>query len=968
LRLVLQAVAKATPERVPWFRRFWSTLKTTPTDRLSHHVESWIKDWNKTNPARARKAYPGYTKALHWCSEHLIRFIFLLLAAAIGIAALEYAEVIVLPGLTQPGVSGSATEQLARIEAIWTVQTTLAALVYPIVLAFVALLFQRRHLANAGLQAYLVETGAIVAGMSSVSLVLAMGIGYLLIVLLGDDLVKPLLIISAPWLVMNLALTAHFLLQTLRHLNDDNRLLAYERYTVHVAIKREIRRYLPVHMLWHAQDSGLLPGRSSSDDFFLEPDEVKKTDPRIDLVRFEEEGTPCVHKRTRRLRHVRDVRLRTMRWGLRLWLRRVRTQAIRGQGSTAARQLWLQSRRGIYLGLRRCWHRAAKDTTWERWSVPRRTLRRRQYDPQRKPLVIEHDPIPVLALGSYPGDSISGRRALFRVRHAVEPGWLARHLLAESFVLGPLPEPDSGYVATDLLRELMQDLIDQTPVGTEEAIRKSLRRVTHLHSAALDAGAFVDETGAKQNAAIVVNPTGFPGRSPSRDWVNTYNDWLEAAVTHMGENANGFRQASLLTQMMIRDIEAEPLRIAADLLQIHRNLFFYLRKWKQKRIRKRSEYLSGSSRAAGLSEHDSWLYDRALTQATGTWQESRHLRKNSPSASDTTEQWRTASVRARFIRKHLELTAELIIDSLSDTDTEAAESLTEAFLAWPQAADYRLGNHLGARHSLPFTLSAANLDESWAAIKSLAGATSVNLAAQEIKDLCGELLLKYWFDLRFVLTLLLMRRVDARHPEDSSLGIVLSLLRGPAEDWRGIDGTRGFYDPERVLLRLIRIIYVRFAYKKRLDKTCDHALRWNATPDQGYPDFSNGYTDLSALKRPLMTLLYALAPKSRFNPKLFDRWLVKPNCVFDAQMNSGVGDARFLKEAWQRALKDGGEPLQRDAAMVCKIRHSLDLPEKNPNAKRWVQDAIDWMDELPKRLSWAELEIVKDADGFDDDQ
>jgi len=41
----------------------WRVLRT-PTDRLSYRVERWIKDWNRTNPARYKRAYPSLTLLL----------------------------------------------------------------------------------------------------------------------------------------------------------------------------------------------------------------------------------------------------------------------------------------------------------------------------------------------------------------------------------------------------------------------------------------------------------------------------------------------------------------------------------------------------------------------------------------------------------------------------------------------------------------------------------------------------------------------------------------------------------------------------------------------------------------------------------------------------------------------------------------------------------------------------------------
>jgi hypothetical protein len=52
----------------------------------------------------------------------------------------------------------------------WSVQSTLVALVYPIVLAFIALMLQRKANSTVSLRVYVLDSGVIPAGASSVGL------------------------------------------------------------------------------------------------------------------------------------------------------------------------------------------------------------------------------------------------------------------------------------------------------------------------------------------------------------------------------------------------------------------------------------------------------------------------------------------------------------------------------------------------------------------------------------------------------------------------------------------------------------------------------------------------------------------------------------------------------------------------------------------------------------------------------
>lgn len=77
--------------------------------------------------------------------------------------------------LTIPVYDWTNAEFAAYIGTLWSVQATIAALAYPIVIAFVAVLLQRRAAAKLSLQLYLRESAALTAGISSIALVATNG-------------------------------------------------------------------------------------------------------------------------------------------------------------------------------------------------------------------------------------------------------------------------------------------------------------------------------------------------------------------------------------------------------------------------------------------------------------------------------------------------------------------------------------------------------------------------------------------------------------------------------------------------------------------------------------------------------------------------------------------------------------------------------------------------------------------------
>jgi hypothetical protein len=414
-------------------------------------------------------------------------------------------------------------------------------------------------------------------------------------------------------------------------------LVSFERYAVHIALPREIRGYLRVHILQQGQKLGLLPGQSSYLAFELGNTVEPDPGPKINLLRFGD-GEECVPIHLRRRRQIVDVRLRLLRWGLDLWLAR-------------SRKSW-------------------EETKLEEGDTAE----------------------PVLGFRIAPGDVLMGARTLFRVKNAPGPAGLSRILLRWAFLFGPPPEPGRSYPTRELLRELIDDLVAATESGSYEAIRERLLAVSHVHAALLDAGRFVADDGSKANAALVVDPAGFGQTSSGSSWVSEYSRWLEESVGQIGSNSHAFVQASHLTGRMLRDLEPDPLRIPIELLRIHRALFFYLGKWWTRRVDEQGDVVHDASREAKLRPPFAGLYQRALQGAIGGW-EQIDIRAKDSRVGTREEAWATESRKARFVRKHLEETCELLVEAVSRGDLQAARIFADSFLTWPNRTGHRYNLH-----------------------------------------------------------------------------------------------------------------------------------------------------------------------------------------------------------------------------------------------------------------------------------
>lgn len=126
----------------------------------------------------------------------------------------------------------------------WGVQATLVALVYPIVFSFVAVLIQRKASAKVMLRVYMLESGVLPAGLSSLLLTGVMTVEYFLLPYLASAWLTFMLFFNGTWLLANIALAGYFLTKTSRFLQDEAGHLALTRLAVGRVLRDEVENSL----------------------------------------------------------------------------------------------------------------------------------------------------------------------------------------------------------------------------------------------------------------------------------------------------------------------------------------------------------------------------------------------------------------------------------------------------------------------------------------------------------------------------------------------------------------------------------------------------------------------------------------------------------------------------------------------------------------------------------------------------
>ena len=206
-------------------------------------------------------------------------------------------------------------DRAAYFSALWSIQTGLVALLYPIVIAFVTLLLSRQQSTSAALPIYLHDSAAQFSGSSALALVVQMGVQYIWIPYVNDTTLMNWILVDAIWFLINAALTLYFLARTYQFVKPARRFDVTKRYLVNVSWPREAHRHLASHFWQAAVGEGLLPGPAF---------DAKTATPSVMLGVA---GIDSKHRLNRSFPHARqlaDIRFRLLGWAIKSWLRRAR--------------------------------------------------------------------------------------------------------------------------------------------------------------------------------------------------------------------------------------------------------------------------------------------------------------------------------------------------------------------------------------------------------------------------------------------------------------------------------------------------------------------------------------------------------------------------------------------------------------------------------------------------------------------
>ncbi len=466
--------------------------------------------WFAENVHRRRLSLSRVERELLFAGEHPLRFAFSLFALQVLLLVLVSK---LPPEWFAPAwlFDWKVAEQLSHFSTVWTIQATLAALVYPIVISFVAVYLQRRPAAEAFVHLFMLDSGALAAGLSSLALVVVMGVQYLMLSTWGAEALPGWAMIDTAWFVLNAALTTFFLFRTVEFLRPEVQASVIQRYTVNVALPRDVQRLNTFQVLAGSIAKGWFPVPSYGDE--KAPDGQRLLIGRYGFREGDVQGEIPLQARVRLV----DVRLWLVRLVVGTWYRKALTRSRPEKNKSFG-----------------------DDKSW-----------------------------PLLTLPMTPGTTYEGAFPLARVADGPALSGWQRQLLRLSVVLRRTSRERYGIRVDAILDELAADARSTAGKSDNEGFERAYSALIELHELLLAACLDKTESGEAGSWALLPDTEKFFSRALHESWSEAYRGVFQSAIEGMVRDPRPLQRLCYLLQHLDGDeLRASPVEIREDLLQL----------------------------------------------------------------------------------------------------------------------------------------------------------------------------------------------------------------------------------------------------------------------------------------------------------------------------------------------------------------------------------------------------------------
>ncbi|WP_458368387.1 hypothetical protein [Pseudomonas mandelii] len=854
------------------------------------------KKWKNFNHHRSQLSPSYLGKQLQFAGEHPVRFsvsLFVLIGCVWILAQILPSE-----WIAPDWSKWQAAEQLTYFSTLWTVQATLAALVYPIVIAFVTVFLQRRPAAEAFVHLYILDSGALAAGLSSLALVLVMAAQYLLIPFYGAQSLPIWVALDGAWFLLNAALTTYFLFRTVEFLRPEVQQQVIQRYAVSVALPRDVKRLNLFQVLEQAQREGWIPAPRLYEG-------PRPEGPTVLLGRFgmsdgESQSTYRVPAPIRLI----NVRLILLRIVVATWMHSARK--------------WPQST--------------------NKYPFSRRDN-------------------PFLTIPMMPGSVYHESFSLATVESGPPLAWWQRRLLRFAYVFRPTSRERFGIQVKSILVELETDAKLAASEADVEAFERAYDSLVGIHELLIGASITINDDGTIGSWALLPDVQHVFGRRLHQRWTESYRSIFSAAIDSIPQNTRPLRRLCHLVQHLAgADLNSSPVEIRENLLELPPLMMHLLGEWWAKKVEEQGTMEHGHSQRAVLRPPLFRVYEEVISTFAGGWESARTTLCKVPDSSKDFE-WSMVGTFARLNTTHIDETARMLLATVARGDRTGAEWMADVLSKWWGTFDYEQ-EPIGLLGKTTYT----TLDDvylEWDILAAQLDITDqvINWSGGKVKTIQRGLLIavvkNYWTDIQILVVELLLASAQSHLPlnpkESLALEIASGMLMG--KQWR--DGGRrdnplaaltGSDYMEAIFRQYAANGRLRSGYAGRLSHFIERIKREEGpemVSSRVYSGF--GADDLDSLQRQQLLLIAVMSDSDSQIPESLKRQVG----VWLSSRYSSIEILRQKIKDWLKHL-DGDPEISQQVlpALLLLMNKSVDVTACIANVRR----SIESLDEIVETM------------------
>ena len=600
-------------------------------------------------------------------------------------------------------------------------QAALVALIYPLVIALVGVLFEARTTTGGRLNVFLSETEAVASGGSALLLCAVIAFQLPLSAQLPVRMVAVATLLNTAWLVLNVWGTGFFVVRAFDFIRPQTRTDLVRRYTTNVAWRVELEVLVTANRFLHAVEYGYLPGG--------------RRGPPAGGGEFSAVRTVAVSVSPWMPDTVEDT-----------------VKALLDDASVLA-----DVRLPVLAVVARAWLRSASEST-----------------------PAAHSGFgggPHLIFRYLGGQLDSGLCILAVTSGGYGLDWAQRTLvrLAYRFRRSPGRRTPPWSASARLLREVVSELIPLVEAGRLEEFSTQLDQVIDLH-AFLFQVATAPGSPSPLSYAQMRSLTGFG--HVGDEWARAYFDLIKRAVARLPQTPEFFGNCAFLASNLYGAAARHGVSPAAlsSLHSIARFVFWGLREWAVATYRAETGRSGGPGAAFELAPVGAEVYGRAWRDLVAGWDRlGDAFRAELPDEPDRA--WSALGASFEPLWAHLEGSAVMVAASAFAGDLLATRWSTDTLLKWYNASADRWNKHWTG---LPIEDALADpvmLKESWAEITVQPRIAALAAAGLGPVDAFAGVIENAWSDTQVLLLCVLGRWATASNISGTAMVAARGILR-----------------------------------------------------------------------------------------------------------------------------------------------------------------------------------------------